>query len=94
MKNFDKWVKFLAALSFNFNVIFLSEIWCSNEHNVSNLFKLLNCSSVDWTRSSGKTSDGLALFVHNSMKYIVRKDVNTNNEDIQAVCLEIINALK
>ena len=49
-------------------------------------------SSIYQTRSSGKTSGGLAMFVHNSITYSVKKNLSTNREDIKALCIEIINA--
>ena len=66
------------------------------EHNNNNsdLFKLPNYSSIHQTRSSGKTGGGLAIFVHNNMTYSARKDLSTNSEDIEALCIEIINAKK
>ena len=86
-KNFDKLVSFLATLSLDFKVICVTETWCSN----SDLYKLTNYSSIHQTRSSGKTGGGLAIFVHNSLTYSVRKDFSTNNEDIESLCIEIIN---
>ena len=82
---------FLAALTFNFKVICVTETWCSSEHNNSDLYKLTNYSSIHQIRSSGKTGGGLAIFVRNSLTYNVRKDLSTNNEDIKPLCIEIIN---
>ena len=90
-KNFDKLVNFSATLSFNFKVICVTETWCSIEHNNSYVYKLTNYSSIHQTRSSDKAGGGLAIFVHNSLTYSVRKDLNTNNEDIESLCIEIIN---
>ena len=53
--------------------------------------KLTNYSSIHQTRSSGKTGGGLAIFAHNSLTYSIRKDLSTNNEDIESLCIEIIN---
>ena len=91
-KKFDKLVNFLATLSFNFNVICVSEISCPNEHSNSDLFKLLNYSSIHQTSSSGETGGSLAIFVHNSITYSVRKDLSANSENIEALCIEIVNA--
>ena len=59
--------------------------------NTGNLFKLPNYSSIYQTRSSCKTGGGLAIFFHNSMTYSVTKDLSANSEDIEALCIEIIN---
>ena len=86
-----KLVNLLARLKFNFKVICVSQTWCSSEHNNSDLYKLTNYSSIHQTRSSGKTGGGLAIFVHNSLTCSIRKDLSTNNEDIESLCIEIIN---
>ena len=78
-------------MSFNFKVICISETWCSSEHNNSDLYKVTNYNSIHQTKNSGKTGGGLAIFVHNSLTHNVRKDLSTNNEDIEALCIEIIN---
>ena len=78
-------------MSFNFKVICVTETWRSSEHNNSDLYKLTNYSSIHQTRSSSKTGGGLAIFVHNSLAYSIRKDISTNNEDIESLCIEIIN---
>ena len=90
-KNFEKLVDFWATSSFNFNVICISKTWCSSEHNNSHLYKLTNYNSIQQTRCSCKTGDGLAIFVHNSLTYSVRKDLRTNNEDIEVLFIEVIN---
>ena len=90
-KNFDLLVNFLATLSLNFKVICVTEIWCSIEHNNSDLYKLTNYSSIHQTRNSGKNDGGLAIFLYNTLTYSVRKDLSTNNEDIESLCVEIIN---
>ena len=90
-KNFDKLVNFLATSSFNFKVIFDTETWCSSEHNNSDLYKLTNYSIIHQTRSSGKMGGGLAILVHNIWTYSLRKDLSTNNVDIESLCTEIIN---
>ena len=62
-----------------------------HEHSNSDLYKLTNYSSIHQTRSSSKTGGVLAIFVHNSLTYSVRKDLSTNNEDIESLCIEIFN---
>ena len=91
-KNFDKLVTFLATFSFNFKVIYVTETWCSSEHNNSGLYKLTKYNSIHQTWSSGKTGGGLAIFVHNGLTYNERKDLSSKNENIESLCIEIINA--
>ena len=91
-QNFDKLVYFLARLSFNFKVICISETWCTSERNNSDLYKLTNYNSLHQTRSSDEAGIDLAIFVHKRLTYSVRKDLSTNNEDTETLCIEIINA--
>ena len=42
------------------------------------------------TRNSGKTGGRLAILIHNSLTYSVKKDLSTNNEDIESLCIEIL----
>ena len=91
-KNFEKLVNFLATLSFDFKVICISETWCSSENNNSDLFKLPNYNSIHQTRSSRKTGGGLAVFVHDTLTYSLKKELCINNEDIEAICIEISNS--
>ena len=55
------------------------------------LFKLPNYSSINQSRGSGNSDGGLAIFGHNNITYIVRKDLSTNSKDIEALFTEIIN---
>ena len=43
------------------------------------------------TRSSGKTGAGLPIFIHDSLTYCIRQDLNINNHDSEALCIETIN---
>ena len=87
----EKLVNLLARLKFNFKIIYVSQTWCSSEHNNSDLYKLTNYYSKHQTRSSVKSVGSLAIFVHNSLKYSVKKDLSTNNKDTESLCIEIIN---
>lgn len=64
----------------------------SREDNNKHLYKLPNCSSIQQTRSFGKTGGSLAIFVYDSLTHSVRKELSTNSEDIEALFVKIINA--
>ena len=91
-KNFDKFLKFLATLSFNFKIICISEKCWSSEHNNIDLCKLPNYGSIHQTKSSCKTGGGLAIFFHNSLTQSVRKYWAADSEDIEVLCKEIMNS--
>ena len=43
------------------------------------------------TRSFGKTGAGLPIFIHDSLTCCIRQDLNINNHDSEALCIETIN---
>ena len=44
--NFDKLMNFLATLGFKFNMIFISEIWFSDQNSNNDLHKITNYSNI------------------------------------------------
>ena len=55
------------------------------------LYKLFNYCSLHQTRSSVKTGDGLAILIRKSITYSIRRNLNTNNDDTEVFCNEIID---
>ena len=70
----------------------MSSVFLKHGALYSDLYKSPYYSSIHQTISSGKAGCGLAIFVHKSLTYSVRKDLSTNSEDIEALCTEIVNA--
>ena len=75
------------TLKFEFKVICITEIWCSDNHN---LFKLPQYNSIHQVKRTGK-GGGIAVFLHESLTFNVRHDLSANNANIEALCIEIIN---
>ena len=65
------------------------ETWRSNKRNNNDFYKLPEDSSIHQVRSSIKADGVLTIFVHNSLAR--RKNFNTANEDIEALCIEIFD---
>ena len=61
----------------------------SNKRNNNDFYKLPEDSSIHQVRSSIKTGGVLTIFVHNSLA--TRKNFNTAGEDIESLCIEIID---
>lgn len=72
-------------------VICIPETWCTD--NVENMviYSLPNYSSIRQTRSSGKTGFSLAIYIHDTLKYTIRRDLSISNNDIGALYVESIN---
>ena len=54
-------------------------------------YRLPNYVSIPQVRKNGKTCSGITIFIHNELIYTIRHDLSVNNEDTEALCLEIIN---
>ena len=80
-KNFDKLIDFLATLDFEFKVICISEIWCSEDVSCNRLYKIPNYNSIHQTRGNDKTGDEVAMFIHNSLIYNIKPDLSINNDN-------------
>ena len=89
-KNFDSLFSLLMTLKFEFKVICITETWCSDNSTNHNLFKLPQYKSIHQVRRTGK-GGGIAVFIHESLTFNVIHDLNVNNADIEALCVEIIN---
>ena len=86
---------FLDTGGSSFKAICIPKTWCSGDHDNNYLYKSSNynsLNSIHQTRIFGKTGGNLAIFVHNSVTFSVRKDLRTNNKDIGELFMEIINA--
>ena len=89
-KNFDSLFSLLMTLKFEFKVICITETWCSDNSMNHNLFKLPQYKSIHQVRRTGK-GGGTAVFIQESLTFNVVHDLNVNNADIEALCVEIIN---
>ena len=90
-KSFEGLVNFLEMLNFEFNVISIKETWRTDNVENKVIYKLPNYSSIYQTRSSGKNGGILAIYFHETVTYTVKMDLSINSNDIEALCLEIIN---
>ena len=89
-KNFDSLCNLLMMLKFEFKVICITETWCSNNSMNYNPFKLLQYKSIHRVSKTGE-GGGIALFLHNSLTFNIRRDLNVKNADIEGLCVEIFN---
>ena len=79
-KNFNSLFNLLMTLKSEFQVIFIIETWCSDNSVNHDIFKLPQCKSNQQVRRSGKAV-GTAVFLHESLSFNIRHDLNVNNAD-------------
>ena len=91
-KNFEKLKLLLSKIYYSFKFICLTETWCKDEHleNNSN-YHLNNYTAIHQERKSNKKGGGVCCFVHNSIIYKKIIDIRINDEDTEALSIEIIN---
>ena len=82
----------LHRLNYEFKLICFTETWCKEgrEHN-SNL-KLPNYTSVHQPRADeNHAGGGVCIFIHNSLNFKLRNELNVNNTNCESLCIEIMN---
>ena len=72
-------------------VICIPETWCTDSVENTVIYTLPNYSSIRQTRSSGKTGCSLAIYIHDTLKYTIRRDLSISNNDIEALYVGSIN---
>ena len=85
-KNIDNLRDFLASLKGKFSVIVLTE-----SANKNSLFDLENYNSVHKTRKN-KKGGGICIYIHKSIHFKIRNDVDLFNNEIEAASVEIVNS--
>jgi len=80
----------LHDLNHDFQIISLTETWLkSNEKNYN--YELSNYVSVHQPRQNHVVGGGLSIFVHKSINFVLRNDLNVNETDCESLCIEINN---
>ena len=72
-------------------MICITESWCSDDPHTNNRYQLSNYVSIHQGRENGKTGSRITIFIHKELIYNIRHDISVNDEDTEALCLEIIN---
>ena len=72
-------------------MICITESWCSDHLHTNNRYQLSNYVSIHQLRKNVKTGGGITLFIHKKLIFKIRHDLSVNDEDTEALCLEIIN---
>ena len=83
-KNYESLNNLLVEINFCFKVICITESWCSDDLHTNNRYQLPKYVSIYQVRMSKR-------FIHKQLIYNKRYDLSVNDEDTEALCLELIN---
>ena len=86
-KNFDALQIFLSSLHYNFDIIGITETWLKNNSPI-NMYNIDNYSLVQVCRSD-RTGGEVALYVKNSIDYILRSDLSFWSLEMEVISIEI-----
>ena len=89
-RNFENLKALLEECEFVFNIICVSETWCSNTElqNNSNL-SLTGFDSVPYERSKKNRGGGVLIFIKKNLSYKIRKDLSELEEHKEILSLEV-----
>ena len=90
-KNFESLKNLLVEINFCLKVICITESWYSDDPHTKNSYQLTNYVVIHQGKKNGKTGGGTTIFIHMELIYNIRHDLSLNDEDSEALCLEIIN---
>ena len=86
-KNFENFKDLYYALDSRFRIICFSETWADDSCGKNSLYQLKNYNVIHQIRNACK-GGGLCIFVHESLCYNIRKDLCSNNYDIETLAIE------
>ena len=80
----------MEECEFAFDIICVSETWCSNTKlkNNSNL-SLAGLDSIPYERSKKNRGGGVLIFIKKNLSYKIRKDVSESDEHKEILSLEV-----
>ena len=89
-RNFENLKALLEECEFVFNIICVSETWCSNTElqNNSNL-SLTGFDSVPYEKSKKNRGGGVLIFIKKNLSYKIRKDLSESDEHKEILSLEV-----
>ena len=92
-QNFDSLKHLLVELNFCFKIPKKKKktnLGCSVDLHTNNKCRLPNYVSIHQVRKNRKTGGGIRICIPKELIYNIRLDLSVNNEDTEALCLEII----
>ena len=88
--NFHYLLDILRDSNNSFNVLYLTEIWCTDSTLKSNTnLHLLNSDIISQERKTNKRSGGVLIYIHKSLAYNLRNDLCVSDKDKEILTIEI-----
>ena len=80
-------------MNFEFKILCLTETWCQDDPSSNSLYILPNYNLKHQVRKQGK-GGGISIFIHKSLVFKMRPELNINNHHVETLCVEILNEHK
>ena len=89
-KNFDNLLDILRDSNYSFNILCITETWCTDStlKNNSNLH-LPNFDIISQERKTNKRGGGVLIYIHKSLKCNLRNDLCVSDKDKEILTIEI-----
>ena len=89
-KKFDNLLDILRDSNKSFNVLCLTETWCTDSTLKSNTnLHLPNIDSISQERKTNKRGGGVLIYIHKSLAYNLRNDLCVSDKDKEILTIEI-----
>ena len=90
LKNFDNLLDILRGNNYSFNILCMTETWCTDStlKNNSNLH-LRNYAITSQERKTNKCSSGVLIYIHKSLKCNLHNDLCVSDKDKEILKFEI-----
>ena len=76
----------------SFNIICLTETWCSNSKIInSSYFDINNYKAIPFERKTNKRGGSILIYVKTDLMYKIRKDLSISDKDKEMLTIEIIS---
>ena len=93
--NFDNFRNMLSECDHCFNIICLSETWCTDDEFLNNSnYHIPNYNAIHQERKTGKRGGGVLIYIKENLTYKVRNDLSFSNSDNEMLSIEIVHKHK
>ena len=89
-KNFDNLLDILRGSNNSFNILCLTETWCTDSTLKSNTnLHLPNFDIISQARKTNKHGGGVLIYIHKSLEYNLHNDLCVSDKDKEILTIEI-----
>ena len=92
-KHFNDFKSFLSHLNFLSKIICLSKTWLHDPKHAAS-FALSNYQMINLYQQNGRSEEGVCIFIHESLDFKERKDLNISKNYSEIGSIEITNKTK